>query len=848
MTKTIAIFLSMASMAAGDAALAQTTGSGQAADVPVTDIIVTANRREQKLQDVPLAVTALGGEALRSQGIASVADLGAGRVPGLAINSLFGSQSSVMVNFRGLGSTDPSQGTQDSPAAFYIDGINLPRAQGLAMELVTPERIEVLRGPQGQLFGRNAEAGAIQIISKRPTGRWEMDASGGVGNYKLFYGKARLDLPEIAGFRIQLSGFGRDHGGYVKNLPNPLLQGIQPIQDPRSSIAQRYGDYDSDFGMLRSYGGRVAVERDFGDLNIFYAYDNTYSRETGMYGGFLQSPDVGTYNNPTGYFGPDRLFTQAGTGDGTRGLRIFTQQPFDPDHYPSVAAYSNFVPYFVTRSSGHTLNLTLPVNDGLTVKSITGLRRTIRNGSGANNLGVSPVNPASPEYVNSRMFSQELQLVYTGSRLDVTGGLIYFYEKVIDQRDAWFAVNCGILGTIVTACTPSGDPTRAPYYSPLTGGQSGFKDQSSVTNSYAAYAQATYTPPILDDRLELTAGLRYSNDTKRGQRTVTNGQLLATPLDNVAKTDRVDPAFTVKYKFSPDINIYARYAVGFRDGGANVRSNIFNAYAAEELKSIELGLKSQLFDRRVTLNLAAFRNTLINGVLNNQSDPANNPGLTDSFNNPSHLITKGIEVELSARPVRNLTLSANYTFLDVDNLAPIGIDQTSLSAFVPGYSFSPTTGIVPDAATLAAHPRSAIFLVAPVGAPRHSGSIGADYTAPFVDDTTLAFHIDWQASTRQYTSAVRYVTTVVNGVATPRPSYMSGIDYSSVNGRITWQGLPLGGLQADLSLWGKNILNRVNPSFSFPAGNPLSAAQPAAQSALFYGAPATYGVELRVRL
>lgn len=101
---------------------------------------MTAQRREQRLQDVPLAVTALSEDALRSRNINSVGDLGGGKVPGLMVGTIFASESSISLNFRGLAANDPSQGTMDSPAAFYIDGINMPRGQGLALELITPER------------------------------------------------------------------------------------------------------------------------------------------------------------------------------------------------------------------------------------------------------------------------------------------------------------------------------------------------------------------------------------------------------------------------------------------------------------------------------------------------------------------------------------------------------------------------------------------------------------------------------------------------------------------------------------------------------------------------------------
>lgn len=178
---------------------------GTRAGVGTADIVVTATRREQRLQEVPLAVTALSGETLRSRGIDNVNDLGPGKIAGLTSYPLNGTETGVALQMRGYGTSDASQGTQDNAVAFYIDGINIPRAQGGALDLITPERIEVLRGPQGQLFDRNAEAGVVQIVSRRPSGQWGGDFRAGIGNFDAYEVKGRLDLPELAGFRIQLS-------------------------------------------------------------------------------------------------------------------------------------------------------------------------------------------------------------------------------------------------------------------------------------------------------------------------------------------------------------------------------------------------------------------------------------------------------------------------------------------------------------------------------------------------------------------------------------------------------------------------------------------------------------------
>lgn len=158
--------LSMPSLAHGQDAAGQ-AGAGNA------DIVVTATRRERRLQEVPLAVTALSGDTLRSRGIENLNDLGPGKIAGLTSYPLNGTETGVALQMRGYGTSDASQGTQDNAVAFYIDGINIPRAQGGALDLITPERIEVLRGPQGQLFGRNAKRAWCRSSPAAQAACWE---------------------------------------------------------------------------------------------------------------------------------------------------------------------------------------------------------------------------------------------------------------------------------------------------------------------------------------------------------------------------------------------------------------------------------------------------------------------------------------------------------------------------------------------------------------------------------------------------------------------------------------------------------------------------------------------------
>ena len=852
-------------IAASQGALAQEAApqaAEAAADNSISDIVVTATRREQRLQEVPLAVTALSGDMLRTRGIDNVNDLQPGKIAGLTSYPLNGSETGVNIQMRGYGVSDASQGTGDQPVAFYIDGINLPRSQGGALDLITPERIEVLRGPQGQLFGRNAEAGVIQVVSRRPSGELRGDVRVGYGTFDQKTAKGSLDLPEIAGFKVQVSGMFRQRDGYFKNVKSALLENVTPVSSPFSSFHWKTGNYDKDFRRLKTYGGRIAVERDFGPLNVFYAYDNTWARDDQAFPHILVSPNTGTIENPNGGItvppsGPASIFTTYGA--------VFQQPALKLSNYPTTAPFAIPSLYFITKSWGHVLNLSYEASDALTLKSISGARRSTNYGGATTSLGTSPVQAWASNYLDSKVLSQELQAIYTVDNFNVTMGAIYFHEDVQDERDSGFSTNCpaGIPGA---PCTIGGGPSRAPYYSPFapTGG---FTRQFSKTNAYAAYTQASFTPDILEQKLELTGGLRYSNDTKRARRDIYNGVVLPTQLRNEAKTSRVDPAAMIKYKWTDDINTYFRYASGFRDGGANVRSApltagapAFTAYESEVLKSFEVGLKSQWFDRRVTFNIAGFAYRVNNQQQSIQTNPSINPSISDTFNVVLPYKVKGVEVELNARVTPELTISGNYTYVDANERA-IGIDPTTLRTFkannptylasgpCPAAPLGNCAGaLIPSAADIAAHPGSSFLLLRGVGAAKHAGSIAADFKKPWIVGT-LNIHLEWVRSSSMTCCAPYKLLTTVNAagtIASPAPRYNPGVFTNRINGRVSVSEIELAGnSKAELSFWIKNAFNAVNPGQLFPAGNALNASQPYAQAATYLQPPREFGAELR---
>lgn len=832
------VFLAGAAFAASGITPAYGQNTTSADSVPPgrgeADIIVTATRREERLQDVPLAVTALSAETLRTRNIASIGDLGSGRVPGLAVTTLNGTDTALSIYMRGFGPTDASQGTQDMPVALYIDGVNIPRAHGAGMDLVTPERIEVLRGPQGQLFGRNAHSGVVQIVSKRPSGEWEGDFSVSLGMYSTVQARGRLDLPEMAGFKVQLSGNFRRRDGYIHNPFNPNYTNVTFIPDPASHIKFFNRDFNGDYLALKTYGGRAAVERDFGDLNFFYSYDNTWARDDQGSNEFRRSDKVGTIF--TG-FSPvplsDTITFSNFSGPG--GSQVFFSNKELGNDFPETARYGNPLFGFVTKSQGHILNLTYTASDNLTLRSITGQRTVTRAGGNVQNAVVSQTS--STDYLKSKMFSQELQLIYTADDFNLTAGALYFEEDVNHELANSNINNC------VTA-PPVAGPRCVPGSSQASTGPTpvaNFRRSLSRTEAYGLYAQGTYTIGPVD----LKAGVRYSRDTKIGRRPIDRGLGIDEPNGigvarrNRFHTSRVDPAFTAKYNFSDDVNAYVRYAVGYRDGGSSVRSTTFSAFDEDEIESWEVGFKSQLFDRRLTFNAAAFHNTIKGQQISIQEQPLTNVALTNVINSVLDRKIKGFELELTANLLPGLTVSGAYTYLKSNRIL-FGFDIATLVPFAPNATFSPQTGLIPDAATRAAHPGSQLLLVGPLGTPKHSGSINVDYVVP-AGESNILFHVDWVRTSRFVNGSPEIARTniLADGTAVPLPGFNAGTSANRVNARVAFRDIPLtGSATGEFALWAKNLFDHLDRAFAFAAG---------INSVVVPAPPRVIGAEFRVK-
>jgi iron complex outermembrane recepter protein len=751
-------------------------GAVMAQDAEAADdgvILVTAQRREQALQQVPLAVSAISADQLDNRNIVSLASFATGVVPGMQVAPFAGSATTLAIASRGMVSLDPSQGTQELPVPVYLDGVPLGRSQGLGLELIDPERVEFLRGPQGQLFGRNAQGGAVQFVSRRPTGEMGFDARVRIGNYGLDSQRLSVNLPEFNNIRVQGAIARTQRAGFTKN-PGPQIYSSQ-----------------EDWNSMDSFGFRLAAEWNPSDsFRVNYAYDNADIDDAQ---GYLTWVPVAINGRPP----------------------LSPQAAFD-GNYPDVAFAPTFHEGFNTQASGHALTMQFEASEAITLKSISSYRETSRHGSG--NLGAGlPVGGSSTGFLTTaaredleqNQTYQELQFLGGWDNLDVTLGATYFNEKVDDQRRSYISgpglnlpglgiqpaslANCRGLLTCLTART----------------------EQNAETDSYGLYGQVTY----IIDRLELTAGVRYSDDKKVGVRTYIAPAALppyaettpSGPLPPVAlfREKRWDPAFVVKYNFTDEVNAYFRYATGYRGGGVSVRSLSFAPYGSEETESFELGMKGRFLDNRLTLNIAAYRNIIKNQQQAFSEAPLTNPSLTTTLNTPVPYTVKGVEVEAILNIAQGLTLTGAYAFTDAveffefDNPLTVAVD--------PLRFYSPQV-------------------------PEHSGNVALDYSTDF-RDAELRFHLDYSfASAHSITGGGQLIASFA-------PTYVRpATKVSMLNGRVALGDIPFGPVTGEFAIFGNNLTDETHFTFGFDG------AASGGGFGQFIQDPRTFGVELRLQM
>ncbi len=626
---------------------AATTDTAQAPDAAAPpgqdglgDIVVTARRVGENLQKSPVAITAFNGETLRERAIDTVADVGK-FTPSLNFDQAApasGSSNSVTVFLRGIGQTDFNL-TVDPGVGIYLDGVYISRSVGALLQTRDVENIQVLRGPQGTLFGKNTIGGAVIVTSKRPGKELGGQVEVTTGSYDRLDAYARINVPVSDSFRFYLSGLALTRDGYVRRLIDGARKGNQNSYSARL-VAAWDATPDLDFLLSADYSRtrEQAVATTLRQVNegaAFPVFNNIFKNAPGC----LPPSPVGNRN-------------------------CYNRQWLTGDPYTTNESGPN---RSISDVWGAVLTGTWHLGD-VTLKSITAYRDL--ESAFAVDIDQSPIDiQRTANDYDQTQFSQELQLQGEAlqRRLNYLLGLYYLREKGRDVNSLFTA------------------PTD-------------FTSGGAVKNdSFAAFSQVIFRPV---EKVGITLGGRFTHEIKRftpnqvvlrvdpaaqaplppGSPTpffLTNpvtsaaarmplplrvGDLLLPNVQRRTEVNEFTPSVTLDYRFSGAVLGYFNFARGFKSGGFTQR--VFPpepeapSFNPEFARVFEIGLKTELFDRRLRVNVAAF-DTKYTDLQIIVAD-----GLAPKVRNAGRASIRGVEVETQAKLARWLQLTGATSYLD----------------------------------------------------------------------------------------------------------------------------------------------------------------------------------------
>jgi iron complex outermembrane receptor protein len=591
----------------------------------IEEVVVTAQRREENLERVPIAVSAFSPTAIDQRVVQNSEEL-LEFVPNVFAISEGGQRSQTNYYFRGVGTPDGLQ-TFDSPVVTYLDDVPMGRITGSNLNFFDIERVEVLRGPQGTLFGENVTGGAVLYTSKKPTQDFGFTGQVEGGSRGHADVRGTLDVPITSDLLTSISGYGLRENGYLTDVYN--------------------GDH---FNGEHDYGARASL-RYMPTSGFEWNLSADYSRQDGTDSGALghyglaSTVTAPNYNEPSGtFFGKydliDSILSNCETGASQNGL-IWAQ-------HGCSAAVSTF--------AGLTSNVRVDLDDHITVNFITGIRET-RQDFSEDLLGNGPqTNAAFTAFIlaNDSRFDQYSQEVkFTGDawngRVKFVGGFFYFHEDDATKIDEFF--DYAALGYKV--------PTDV-----LT------DFLRNTTTSYAGYAQADTQ---ITDELTLTTGYRYTIDSKSVDVNFFSHSFLYSNFNTSQikgaphfDADRGTPKVGLQYQFAPDIMFYASYTNGFKSGGWSGRAtaaDAFTDFRDEKVDSFEVGTRAELFDQRLRLNATLFRANYY-GLQINTSYNLPNGTPVFVYGNAGNAYDQGLEVESEFVIASGLTANLNLGLQD----------------------------------------------------------------------------------------------------------------------------------------------------------------------------------------
>lgn len=581
------------------------TGGQAAPESAPGEIIVTAQRREQKLQDVPVSIAAFSSERLRDMGAGTITDV-ISQTPGVRFQGVAGNAGLPVYNIRGVTILDFTY-TNEGSVAIYADDVYLGNPFSANQQLFDVERVEILRGPQGTLYGRNATGGLVHYISKRPTAQLQGQALAQYSSFDDVVLEGAVSGPVSDSVRVRVAGRYNSNDGWQtsRNFGTPLAKVDHAI------------------------AGRVTVDADLSD-----SVSLTFS---GHYGNSAGSEDA---RAGIGKRNPANL-SQVCTPEQVRANLCANVKGFrDPDPDPR-HPYSSRpdIPYSLV-SAGGFLKLNADIGD-VKFTSITAVEGGRKYD--ALDTGSTPVFGSDiwiDYYIRHRQFSQELRLSGNSGRLEwIAGGIYYtdtrFFTAILSGQNfgSYSDQKISSIGTFAQGTYALTDTLN------LTAGLRYTSDEKKM-RSYAAL-----TGP--------------RTGTRQGTPTFTFSDRIA--------PKKVTWHFGADWHVTPDVMLYATASSGFKTGGYNTAFAASRAAIGpvepETIITYEAGVKSNLLDRKLTANIGAFysryKSIQSSATVVCTTCPG---GIAPRFLNIGNAKIRGIEAELTARPTADLTASVGAAY------------------------------------------------------------------------------------------------------------------------------------------------------------------------------------------
>lgn len=822
-------------------ALAQEGGEGTG----IGEIVVTAQKREQNLQEVPIAISAIGAEKLEQLQVADARDL-SGIAPNVTLLPGTSSNSAAVISMRGITTPASESFGLDTSNALYVDGIYIARSGASGLDVIDIERVEVLRGPQGTLFGRNTTGGAIAFISRTPGNEFGVRGEAGYGNFNAWNGRIAVDTGRIADvLKATLSYSHRERDGTVDNLLEP-----DDSRDPGSRKSDSFraalriepsetGYIQYVFDWTKSTGNPLAFQ-------LTNVADGT-PRPPITIGGVAVSPaqpaPVAQYLAAATFLEPQCAPLAVPTRQ-YRDTICLNSDDLSTDRIwgHNLQAYNDFGEFAVKLTSGYRKwNNLIRGSDFDGIGTIRGPLFT--QGSVFNGFAGTPAAPFLPfvfppgtpqsiinivagspvptttaglfETHNDRrheQFSTELELSGDTDALDWVVGGFYFWEKgseenpqtsgfVLDTNAAVFS-RFGQLSPVFQASNP------ARYRLVVTPAKLAY---TTTAESKALYGQFTFYPGGRDSGASITAGARYTWDEKSIVRTQNGVAPLATAERGAADFSKFTWNLMGRYELSPDVSIYARVATGYRSGGFNAsdptptNTSKVPAFDEESVTSYELGLKTELFDRRLRLNVAGYYNTY-DGLAIVVPVLSNNGTFQSRVTNAGKVNYTGIEADFVAALSDNFSIDGSIGYVDV-----------KYKEFLAGQPVNPADPVVN---------------IADFAKPT--------YTSPFTANIAFNARFPVGSNGMELRARVGYTHedgkySFSNSITSPFNEQIRGDDSDMVDAQLVLDKIPLARGDARVMIWGKNLTDDNNLVRGIDFG-------PLGYAGGIFNDPRTYGV------